>query len=96
MSRSGLAFVVSVVMAILLAPGAGAHNGVMTPAGHEALDSVILTPAQERKLDAHTRAVSAKYAKAAAAVVAGAPQDVGAWGPVVDWPVVGVHVALLP
>jgi len=83
-------------MAILLAPGAGAHEGVMTPAGHEALDSVILTPAQERKLDAHTRAVSAKYAKAAAAVVAGAPQDVGAWGPVVDWPVVGVHVALLP
>ena len=28
--------------------------------------------------------------------MAGAPQDVGEWGPVVDWPVVGVHVALLP
>src|SRR4029078_10173433 len=30
-----------------------------------------------------------------AALAAGA-QDVGQWGPVVDWPVVGVHVALLP
>ena len=26
----------------------------------------------------------------------GTEQDVGQWGPVVDWPVVGVHVALLP
>jgi hypothetical protein len=68
----------------------------MTPAGHAAEDSVTLTPAQEKKLDAHTRAVSARYAKAAAAVVAGAPQDLGEWGPVVDWPVIGVHVALLP
>ena len=32
----------------------------------------------------------------AAAAHAGGPQDVGEWGPVVDWPVVGVHVALLP
>src|SRR4029079_9204420 len=24
------------------------------------------------------------------------PQDVGQWSPVVSWPVVGVHVALLP
>ena len=44
-----------------------------------------------------TRAPSrALDAWAAAAAVAGAPQDVGQWGPVVDWPVVGVHVALLP
>ena len=32
----------------------------------------------------------------AAVAVAGSPQDVGEWGPVVQWPVVGVHVALLP
>jgi Galactose oxidase-like, Early set domain/Bacterial Ig domain len=95
-SRSGLTFVALVIMAILLAPGAGAHEGIMTPEGHAAEDSVVLTAAQEKKLDAHTRAVSAKYAKDAAAVVAGAPQDLGEWGPVVDWPVVGVHVALLP
>jgi Domain of unknown function (DUF1929)/Bacterial Ig domain len=95
-SRSGLTIVALVIMVILLAPGAGAHEGIMTPEGHAAEDSVVLTAAQEKKLDAHTRAVSAKYARNAAAVVAGAPQDLGEWGPVVDWPVVGVHVALLP
>jgi hypothetical protein len=29
-------------------------------------------------------------------MIAGGAQDVGEWGPVVDWPVIGVHVALLP
>ena len=43
----------------------------MTPAGHAAEDAVVLTAKQERTLDAHTRAVSAKYAKAAAAMIAG-------------------------
>lgn len=96
MSRSGALFIVSILMASLLAPGAGAHEGIMTPAEHAAEDSVVLTSAQEKKLDVHTRAVSAKYAKGAAAVVAGTPQDVGEWGPIVAWPVVGMHVALLP
>jgi Domain of unknown function (DUF1929) len=32
---------------------------------------------------------------AAAAAVTGSASQVGQWGPVVDWPVVGVHVALL-
>jgi Domain of unknown function (DUF1929)/Bacterial Ig domain len=96
MSRPSVLFIASVFMAALLAPDAGAHDGIMTPAGHAAEDSVTLTPKQERALDAHTRAVSAQFAKAAAAMIAGGPQDVGQWGPVVDWPVVGVHVALLP
>ena len=64
--------------------------------GHSSEDAVTHTAAQERALDAHTRAVTAFAASAAAAATAGAPQDVGEWGPVVDWPVVGVHVALLP
>src|SRR4051794_10292135 len=67
----------------------------MTADEHAAEDLVVHTAGQEQALDAHTRAVSALYATAAAAAAAGAPQDVGAWGPVVDWPVVGVHVALL-
>ena len=92
----GVALIASLVVTALVAPGAGAHDGIMTPAGHAAEDAVVLTAAQERALDAHTRAVSAKYARGAAEAVAGAPQDVGEWGPVVDWPVVGVHVALLP
>jgi hypothetical protein len=68
----------------------------MTASDHAAEDAVTHTAAQERALDAHTTAVSARGARAAAAAVADAPQDVGQWGPVVDWPVVGVHVALLP
>ncbi len=96
LSRLGVTFVVSVVVAVLIAPGAGAHDGVMTAAGHASEDAVTHTAAQERALDAHTSAVSARDARAAAAAVEGAPQDVGEWGPVVDWPVIGVHVALLP
>jgi hypothetical protein len=96
MARPGALIIASVVMAALLAPGAGAHDGIMTPAGHAAEDAVLLTAKQERTLNARTRTVSAKYARAAAAMIAGGPQDVGEWGPVVDWPVVGVHVALLP
>ncbi|HJW67505.1 MAG TPA: galactose oxidase-like domain-containing protein, partial [Gaiellaceae bacterium] len=80
----------------LVAPGAGAHDGVDTAAGHAAEDAVTLTPTQERALDAHTRAVTRGAATRAAVVAAGAPQDVGEWGSVVNWPVVPMHVALLP
>ena len=55
------------------------------------------TAAQEHSLDARTRAADRPWsAMAARAAVAGAPQTVGQWGPLVDWPVVGMHVALLP
>ncbi len=87
--------VASAVAAALGAPGAGAHDGVGTATGHAAEDAVTLTPQQERALDVHTLAVSRRAARAAAPALSG-PQDVGQWGPVVDWPVVGIHVALLP
>src|SRR5204863_2388790 len=80
----------------IVAPSAGAHDGTMTAADHAAEDGVVHTATLERALDSHTRAVTAADAQAAAAAVAPAPQDVGQWGPVVDWPVVGIHVALLP
>jgi hypothetical protein len=92
-------FVVAAVLVFTLAlsaAGAVAHDAPMTADEHAAEDLVVLTSAQERALDAHTRSVTALAAAAAAAAAAGAPQDVGVWGPVVDWPVVGVHVALLP
>jgi len=88
--------VVFAVAAALGASGAGAHDGVSTAAGHEAEDAVILTPAQERALNAHTLTVSARSSRTARAALAAGAQDVGEWGPVVNWPVVGVHVALLP
>jgi hypothetical protein len=87
--------IASALAASLVASGAGAHGAPMTADGHAAEDSVVHTAAQEQALDAHTRTVSASFAQAAAVAAAGAPQDVGEWGPVVDWPVVGVHVALL-
>jgi hypothetical protein len=93
----GLARVISAafVLGACVAPGASAQN-VRTAAGHAAEDAVVHTAAQEQRLDAHTRAVSAAAAMAAAAATAGNPHDVGEWGPVVDWPVVAVHTALLP
>ena len=94
-SRLGVALIASLVVTALLTPVAGAHDGIMTSAGHAAEDAVVLTPAQERALDAHTRTVSSMRRGAAEALPL-APQDFGEWGPVVDWPVVGVHVALLP
>ena len=41
-------------------------------------------------------AATAADAAAAAATVTGNAGQVGQWGPVVDWPVVAVHMALLP
>src|SRR5215203_5203873 len=96
MLRLAAVLVVSLTVAAGIAPAARAHDVVDTAAGHAAEDAVVHTAAQESMLDADTRAVTAKDAAAAAAAVAGAPQDVGEWGPVVDWPVIGVHVALLP
>jgi|tagenome__1003787_1003787.scaffolds.fasta_scaffold20965084_2 hypothetical protein len=90
-----MTMITSALAALLVASGAGAHGGSMTAAEHAAEDSVVHTAAQEQALDEHTRTAGAPYAKAAAVAAAGAPQDVGEWGPVVDWPVVGVHVALL-
>jgi hypothetical protein len=85
-----------IAVVALTAPSARAHEGVGTAQGHAEEDAVTHTAAQERALNAHTLAASASDAQAAAAAVAGGPQDVGTWGPVTDWPVVGVHVALLP
>lgn len=96
MSRLRVTLIATIAATAFLAPAARAHDpNTMTAAGHAAEDAVTLTPAQERRLDAHTRAVSA-LASMAATAVAGGPQDVGQWGPVIDWPVVGINLALLP
>src|SRR3954453_3853251 len=89
-------FVVSLALAgagvSLLPTGAGAHGGL----SHEAEDSVPHDIKKEPALESYTSQATARDAANAAAATAGLPQDVGQWGPVVDWPVVGVHVALLP
>src|SRR3954452_17258205 len=95
-SRFGIALVASMLVAALGAPLAAAHDDVSSAPGHAAEDAVTHTAAQERGLEARTRTLTAADVRAAGAAVAGGPQEVGAWGPVVDCPVVGVHVALLP
>ena len=63
---------------------------------HEAVDSVAYSVADEPRLERLTSRATAHDAAVAAAAVRGSEGQVGQWGPVTDWPVVGVHVALLP
>ena len=100
MSQRGAAFIFSAALAASVfaagAPTAALAHGPGTPQGH--LQEDLIPPhdrATERRLEQHTMAVTAAHAAAAAAAVTGSTSQVGQWGPVVDWPVVGVHVALL-
>ena len=77
-------------------PGASAHHATDGAAEHIAEDSVTHTPAEEASLQRSTALATQADAARAAAAVAGDEHQVGSWGPVVDWPVVGVHVALMP
>jgi Domain of unknown function (DUF1929)/Bacterial Ig-like domain len=100
MSQRGAAFVFSAALAASVfaaaAPTAAFAHPTSTPQGHLKEDRVPPHDrATERRLQEHTKAVTAAHAAAAAAAVAGSPSEVGQWGPVVDWPVVGMHVALL-
>src|SRR3954452_15402713 len=87
--------VLSAIAITLAAPAvADAH---MTAEQHRQDDSAApKTPQQERALTHETLAATAADARAAAAAVPGAEGEVGSWTAPVDWPVVGVHVALLP
>jgi Domain of unknown function (DUF1929)/Bacterial Ig domain len=87
-------------MALALALGApgvalGAHP-VNTPAGHHAEDDVTHDAATEARLNRKTLQRSAAESRVDAAAVAADPGQAGQWGPVRGWPVVGIHVALLP
>lgn len=75
-----------------------AHGSdVDTAAGHAAEDSVApLDPATERRYERLTAEATAADAATAARAPAGRnPSQIGQWGPVTPWPVVGIHVALL-
>jgi hypothetical protein len=86
--------VLSTVAIALTAPAAVAHT---TAEQHRQEDSVApKTAQQERAMTRQTLAVTAADARAAAAAVPGTEGEVGSWSAPVDWPVVGVHVALLP
>src|SRR4051812_18303151 len=86
---------VAVVISLVLGAAALPSSALAHATSHEAEDSAPHDVVKEPALGAFTSQATARDAATAAAAVAGAPQDVGQWGPVVDWPVVGVHVALL-
>ena len=82
--------------AALGVPGAVLAHDVNTPAGHEAEDTVVHSAAFEAGANSGTSIRSAWASQAIDAAVAADPGQAGEWGPVVNWPVVGIHVALLP
>jgi hypothetical protein len=87
--------VLSTAVIALTAPAVAlAHDA----AGEHRLEDSVApkTPQQERAMTLRTQAVTAADARAAAAAVPGTEGEVGSWSAPVDWPVVGVHVALLP
>jgi fibronectin type 3 domain-containing protein len=71
-------------------------SGQDTQAEHIAEDRVVHTPATEARLMQRTREATASDVRAAAAAVAGNEHEVGSWGPLTDWSLVPVHLALLP
>jgi hypothetical protein len=94
-----LTWALAATAVIILATALGAPrdalaHGVNTPAGHQAEDEVVHDAATERRLNRETRLRSAVESQETAVAVD--PGQVGQWGPVVGWPVVGIHVALLP
>jgi Domain of unknown function (DUF1929)/Bacterial Ig domain len=88
--------IASLLALALAAPAVAPAHNVNTAAGHHAEDMVVHNKATEKRLNHGTRLRSATAADATAAAVAADPGQVGAWGPVDNWPVVGIHVALLP
>ena len=91
------ALILALVQAAALgAPGVVRAHDINTPAGHQAEDAVVHDAASEALLDNGTRIRSAWASQATAAAVATDPGQAGQWGPVAAWPVVGIHVALLP
>jgi fibronectin type 3 domain-containing protein len=91
-----LATAVSLVVIAWAPSGALGHVTFHTEAEHLAEDSVTHTPAMEKRLTKRTRAATKSDVQAAAAAVVGNEHEVGSWGPLTDWPLVPVHMALLP
>ena len=75
-------------------PGAFAHGGGAEE--HFQDDYVVNSPGEEREQGRESRMATREDAAAAAADVEGDPDDVGKWGELMQWPLVGIHVALMP
>jgi hypothetical protein len=69
---------------------------VDTPEAHAHEDRVQHDSAKEATLMRHTKDTIQSDVQAALAATVAPPQQIGQWGPLTEWPVVGVHTALLP
>ena len=83
----------SILVNLVPAPAVAHPGHFKTARGHFEQDSVVHTPAIERRLERRTARVTSKDVASAKRGVPRDPGQVGDWGPVVHWPVVGVHVA---
>jgi hypothetical protein len=91
-----VSLVVGVVCSLIVPASALGHRAPRTARAHLAQDTVAHSAATERRLQRLTASATRSDVAQAAAAVAGDEHLVGQWGPVVNWPVVGIHVALLP
>ena len=80
-------------VAVVAVGNASAH-GVATPRGHALEDSVVISPSAQKHQNHETKVTSAAASRADA--VSGTPDEIGQWGPVVNWPVVAIFASLLP
>jgi Domain of unknown function (DUF1929) len=78
----------------MVAVGNASAHGMGTPRAHAREDSVLLSPSTQAHLNHETKVTSAAASRADA--VSGTPDEVGQWGPVVNWPVVAIFTSLLP
>ena len=84
-------------MCLVPASSFGHETGALgTVEEHIEEDSVSQAPVEERRLQRQSDMATQRDAKAAQIESAGNPSVVGEWGPSADWPVVGIHVALMP
>src|SRR5579884_3032245 len=86
----------ALAISLLAVPVGAARGRVETPKGHAAEDAVELSPRAEARMSHESRKKTAAAAASAAFATAGEPAEVGAWGPVVEWPIVPIWAALLP
>ncbi|MCA1700921.1 MAG: hypothetical protein LC790_19285, partial [Actinobacteria bacterium] len=93
-ARIGFSLVIWAALVALTAPTSASAGETIEDHKHTDA-SASKTPQEEHALTRRTQTETAADAQAAAAVP-GAPDDGGRWSRPVDWPVVGIHVALLP
>jgi hypothetical protein len=96
LARRPATLVLFLLALVVAGPGTARAHDLATAQGHRAEDGVFHDAATEAALDRETRLRSGWAFASNAAAVAADPGQAGQWGPVADWPVVGIHVALLP